>query len=43
VDVAVLRRAYDRYVAQPMAQADATTVYRAVVLALWLHRAKIAP
>jgi asparagine synthase (glutamine-hydrolysing) len=43
VDVAALRRAHDRYVAQPMAQAEATTVYRAVVLALWLQRAKIAP
>lgn len=43
VDVAALRRAYDRHVAQPLAQTDATTVYRAAVLAIWLHRAKIAP
>jgi len=41
VDVPALRRAYDRFVAQPGSEADALTVYGAVVLALWLQRAKI--
>jgi len=41
VDIAALRRAYDRYVAQPLSQTDALTVYGAVVLGLWLQRAKI--
>jgi asparagine synthase (glutamine-hydrolysing) len=42
VDVPALRRAYDRYVTQPGSQADALTVYGAVMLGLWLQRAKIA-
>lgn len=42
VDVPALRRAYDRYVSQPTSEADALTVYAAVVLGLWLQRAKIA-
>jgi len=41
VDIAALRRAYDRYVAQPLSQTDALTVHGAVVLGLWLQRAKI--
>jgi asparagine synthase (glutamine-hydrolysing) len=41
VDIPALRRAYDRYVAQPLSQADALTVHGAVVLGLWLQRAKI--
>jgi asparagine synthase (glutamine-hydrolysing) len=43
VDVPTVRRAYDRYVANPESERDALTVYRAVVLALWLQRAKISP
>jgi len=42
VDIPALRGAYERYVAQPMLEADALTVYSAVVLALWLQRAKLA-
>jgi asparagine synthase (glutamine-hydrolysing) len=42
VDVPALRRAYDRYVAEPGSEADALTVFNAVVLGLWLQRAKIA-
>jgi asparagine synthase (glutamine-hydrolysing) len=41
VDIPALRRAYDRYVAHPLLQADALTVHGAVVLGLWLQRAKI--
>jgi asparagine synthase (glutamine-hydrolysing) len=43
VDVERLRRTYDRYAARPMREADALTIYRAVVLALWLRRTKITP
>jgi asparagine synthase (glutamine-hydrolysing) len=42
VDVTALRRAYDRYIAQPTSEADALAVYGAVVLGLWLQQAKIA-
>lgn len=42
VDILALRRAYERYVAEPTSEVDALTVYSAVVLALWLQRAKIA-
>jgi asparagine synthase (glutamine-hydrolysing) len=42
VDIPALRRAYDRYVAQPTLEADALTVYSAAVLALWLQRSKLA-
>jgi asparagine synthase (glutamine-hydrolysing) len=41
VDVPALRRTYDRFVAQPGSEADALTVFGAVVLGLWLQRAKI--
>ena len=43
VDIAALRRAYQRFAAQPTSDGDAMSVYRAVVLALWLEGAKIAP
>jgi asparagine synthase (glutamine-hydrolysing) len=42
VDMSALRRAYDRCGTQPMSEADALTVFGAVVLGLWLQRAKIA-
>lgn len=42
VDILALRRAYERYAADPTSEVDALTVYSAVVLALWLQRAKIA-
>jgi asparagine synthase (glutamine-hydrolysing) len=42
VDIPSLRQAHDRLVTRP-AEGDALTVYRAVVLALWLQRAKISP
>lgn len=42
VDISALRRAYERFVADPMSEVDALAVYSAVVLALWLQRAKIA-
>ncbi len=41
VDVPALRRTYDRFVAQRGSEADALTVFGAVVLGLWLQRAKI--
>ena len=41
VDVAALRRAYGRYAMQAGSEADALTVHSAVVLALWLQRAKL--
>jgi hypothetical protein len=41
VDTAALRRAYDRFVADPTSESDALTVYSTVVLALWLQRAKL--
>jgi asparagine synthase (glutamine-hydrolysing) len=41
VDVPALRRAYDRYVTHPTSEADALTVHRAVMLGLWLQRAKV--
>jgi asparagine synthase (glutamine-hydrolysing) len=42
VDVPALRRAYGRCLTRRMSDADAVTVYRAVVLGLWLQRAKLA-
>ena len=42
VDISALRRAYDRCGTQPMSEPDALTVFGAVVLGLWLQRAKIA-
>jgi asparagine synthase (glutamine-hydrolysing) len=42
VDLAALRRAYDRYVVHPTSEPDIRTVYGAVMLGLWLQRAKIA-
>ena len=42
VDVPTLRRTYDRYLADPGSEADALTIFNAVVLGLWLQRAKIA-
>ena len=42
VDIRALRRAYDRYIAQPTSEADDLSVYGAVVLGLWLQQAKIA-
>lgn len=42
VDTAALRRAYERFVADPTSESDALTVYSTVVLALWLQRAKLA-
>ncbi len=42
VDISALRRAYDRCHTQPISEADALTVFSAVVLGLWLQRAKIA-
>ena len=42
VDTAALRRVYDRYLAHPTSETDALTVYGAVVLGLWLQRAKIS-
>ena len=42
VDLSALRRAYDRCGSEPVAEADALTVFAAVVLGLWLQRAKIA-
>ena len=41
VDVAALRKAYGRYAMQVGSEADALTVHSAVVLALWLQRAKL--
>jgi asparagine synthase (glutamine-hydrolysing) len=41
VDIAALRRTHDRYVAQPGSDADALTMYSAVVLACWLQQAKL--
>ena len=42
VDIPALRRTYDRYVSQPTSERDALSVYSAVVLALWLQKAKLA-
>jgi asparagine synthase (glutamine-hydrolysing) len=42
VDIDALRRVYDRYLARQMSEGDALALYRAVVLGLWLQRAKIA-
>jgi asparagine synthase (glutamine-hydrolysing) len=42
VDIPALRRALERYAAHPWSEADAVTVYSAVVLGLWLQRTKIA-
>jgi asparagine synthase (glutamine-hydrolysing) len=42
VDLAALRRAYDRCSNEPVADADALTVFATAVLGLWLQRAKIA-
>jgi asparagine synthase (glutamine-hydrolysing) len=42
VDISALRRAHDRCNTQPISEADALTVFGAVVLGLWLQRAKIA-
>jgi asparagine synthase (glutamine-hydrolysing) len=42
VDILTLRRAYERYLAHPTSEADALTVYSAVVLGLWIQRAKLA-
>ena len=42
VDFSALRRAYDRCGSEPVADADALTVFAAVALGLWLQRAKIA-
>ena len=41
VDIAALRRAHDRYVRRPGSDAASLTVHSAVVLALWLQRAKL--
>jgi len=42
VDLSALRRVYDRCGSEPVADADALTVFAAVALGLWLQRAKIA-
>jgi asparagine synthase (glutamine-hydrolysing) len=42
VDLAALRRAYDRCATEPVADADALTVFATAALGLWLQRAKIA-
>jgi asparagine synthase (glutamine-hydrolysing) len=42
VDIPALRSAYRRCVAEPASTTDALAVFGAVVLALWLQRAKVA-
>lgn len=44
INLEVFQRAYDRIASgQSMSDADCMTVWRAVILALWLHRSQIMP